>query len=95
MRCVSIGLCALQLAVFTGCRSSPPKPAPSFYPIGIYAVPATNDFDTVKHGGFNVITGPAEQGFLDAAQRAGLRCCQCRVEPKPALTSIPQPRQDP
>ena len=73
MRCVSIGLCALQLAVFTGCRSSPLKPDTSFYPIGIYSVPATNDFDTVRQGGFNVITGPAEQGFLDAAQKAGLK----------------------
>jgi hypothetical protein len=73
MRCVSIGLCALQLAVFTGCRLLPRKANAPFYPIGIYSVPSTNDFASLKQAGFNLVTGSAEKGYLDAAQAAGLK----------------------
>jgi hypothetical protein len=73
MRCVSIGLCALQLAVFTGCRLLPQKANSPFYPIGIYSVPSTNDFASLKQAGFNLVTGSAEKGYLEAAQAAGLK----------------------
>jgi hypothetical protein len=73
MRCVSIGLCALQLAVFTGCRLLPQKANTSFYPIGIYSVPSTNDFARLKQAGFNLVQGRAERAYLDAARDAGLK----------------------
>ena len=44
-----------------------------FYPLGIYAVNSTNDYAMVRASGFNLITGPAEQSLLDAADAAGLK----------------------
>jgi hypothetical protein len=73
MRCVSFGLCALQLAVFTGCRLPPQRAGTSFYPIGIYSVPSTNDLASLKQAGFNLVVGRAERAYLDAARDAGLK----------------------
>ena len=73
MRCVPIGLCALQLAVFTACRLPQQKANTSFYPIGIYSVPSTNDFASLKQAGLNLVVGRAEQSYLDAAWDAGLK----------------------
>ncbi|MCL5098094.1 MAG: hypothetical protein M1608_11325 [Candidatus Omnitrophica bacterium] len=44
-----------------------------FYPIGLYSVPSTNDLARVKASGFNLVTGPADRSYLDAAGAAGLR----------------------
>jgi len=61
------------LTVFTGCRLPPQKPSTSFYPIGIYSVPSTNDFASLNQAGFNLVSGSAEKAYLDAAQAAGLK----------------------
>lgn len=53
----------------TACR----HPRAEFYPIGIYAVRQTNDLAVVRAAGFNVVTGPANRAYLDAAQRQGLK----------------------
>jgi hypothetical protein len=42
-------------------------------PLGIYAVNSTNDFAAVKAAGFNLVTGPADRAYLDAARQHGLR----------------------
>ncbi len=52
-----------------GCASSR-RP---FYPIGIYGVNSTNDFPIIKAAGFNVIAGPAERNYLNAAQQNDLK----------------------
>ena len=63
-----IWLACLGLSV--GCRHGPP----AFYPIGLYSVPGTrDDLASVRDAGFNVITGPADRTFLDAARAAGLK----------------------
>jgi hypothetical protein len=73
MRYAAFGLCALQLGIFTGCRLSPQQADTSFYPIGIYSVPSTNDFASLKQAGFNLVVGPAERAYLDAARDGGLQ----------------------
>jgi len=72
MRCVPYALCVVQLIALAGCRLPQPKATRSFYPIGIYAVPSTNDFEMLKTAGFNVVAGPAERAYLEAARGAGL-----------------------
>ena len=62
------GLLALLLGCL-GCRHS----RAAFYPLGIYAVPSTNDLWIAREAGFNLVTGSAEATYLDAAQREGLK----------------------
>lgn len=59
---------------WTGCvhRPEPPDPAGAF-PIGLYAVPDTNTFATVRGAGFDLVLGTAARGYLDAARDAGLK----------------------
>ena len=57
------------LLLSLGCRHA----RPAFFPLGIYAVPSTNDLMIVREAGFNLVTGPAEAAYLDAAQREGLK----------------------
>lgn len=61
------------LTSLTGCSLSPKEPTKAFYPIGIYGVDSTNNFQMVKEAGFNLVTGPAQRAYLDAAQHAGLK----------------------
>lgn len=69
-RRVGLGILALGLlGGAAGCR----HPHAEFYPIGIYSVRQTNDLAVVRAAGFNVVTGPASQAYLDAAQRHGLK----------------------
>ncbi len=57
------GFCVL---IF-GCRS------PLNYRIGIYGVPSTNSFPVLAETGFNTVVGSASTGYLDAAQKNGLK----------------------
>lgn len=59
----------LLSAFLTGCAGAN-RP---FYPIGIYGVPSTNDFQTIKSAGFNAVAGRAEAGYLDDAERSRLK----------------------
>jgi hypothetical protein len=59
---------ALLLILTTACQ----HPAPPFYPIGIYSVPKAN-LPAVREAGFNLVTGPAEQSYLDSAGQLGLK----------------------
>ena len=43
------------------------------FPLGIYGVHSTNDFPVLRDVGFNLVTGPAEKPYLDAARVAGLK----------------------
>ena len=45
----------------------------SEYPIGIYTGGKTDDLAAIKGAGFNIVTGPATQSYLDAAKRFGLK----------------------
>jgi hypothetical protein len=57
-----------------GCHTpAPPVASAPFYPIGLYGVNDTNDFAAVRAAGFNVITGPAQAEFLEAARANGLK----------------------
>lgn len=58
----------LLLLLSTACRTKPLR----FYPIGIYGVPSTNDLVTVRKAGFNLVSGPAREDYLDAAASLGL-----------------------
>ena len=53
----------------TGCQNL----RPPFYPLGIYSVPGLKDLPAVRRAGFNLVTGPAERSFLDAAQTVNLK----------------------
>lgn len=59
----------LLSAFLTGCVSTNPP----FYPIGIYGVPSTNDFQTIKSAGFNAVVGRAEADYLNDAERNHLK----------------------
>src|SRR5512138_673085 len=43
------------------------------FPLGIYGVRSTNDFPALREAGFNLVVGPAEKSYLDAAQSSGLK----------------------
>lgn len=58
----------LLIGVATGCKSPS-----TFYPVGIYSVPTTNDLRVVREAGFNLVAGSAEKGYLDAARGFGLK----------------------
>jgi hypothetical protein len=62
-------LLLLALVWLAGCASHSTR----FYPLGIYDVRDTNDFSIVREAGFNLITGPADGPFLDAAKAHGLK----------------------
>jgi len=73
MRCISSALCVVSLLALVGCQLPQPKANSSFYPIGIYGVPSTNDFAGLEQAGFNVVVGRAERAYLDAARDACLK----------------------
>ncbi len=73
MRCIAYGLCVVPLISLVGCQLSQPKTGSSFYPIGIYSVPSTNDFASLEQAGFNLVVGLAERPRLDAARDARLK----------------------
>jgi hypothetical protein len=70
-------LCLLFCLALLEARANPlsarNQTARSIYPLGIYAVNSTNDFALFRAAGFNLITGPADKSFLDAAEAAGLK----------------------
>jgi hypothetical protein len=84
-RHASFCACLLLLGL-AGCAANNSRPAKTpepakepaantpaaFFPLGIFSVRDTNDLATVKHAGFNLVTGPVSQEYLDAARRAGL-----------------------
>ena len=43
------------------------------YPIGIYSVGNSNNLPDIAAVGFNLVTGPANLDYLDAAERSGLK----------------------
>jgi hypothetical protein len=61
-------LCFMVLLTLTAaCRTTS-----SFYPIGIYSVPA-KDLQTIQEAGFNVVAGRADKKYLDAARDLRLK----------------------
>lgn len=56
------------LAVCLGCQQTR-RP---FYPLGIYSVPTSN-LPVVRKAGFNLVTGPADKAYLDAAHAVDLK----------------------
>ena len=42
-------------------------------PIGIYSVQSTDELKIIADAGFNTVSGPADEAFLDAAQEHGLK----------------------
>ena len=72
MHRVSVLFGVVSLVVFPGCRLPHDTATLPFFPIGIYAVPSTNDFRTIKDAGFNLVAGRADRAYLDAADGAGL-----------------------
>jgi len=56
-----------------GCRSPGLRENHAALPLGIYGVNSTNDFAAVKAAGFNLVTGPADRAYLDAARQHGLK----------------------
>lgn len=60
---------ALLLLGSTGCHTN----RNAFYPLGIYSVPTTNDLKTVRRAGFNLVAGPANAEYLNAARTLGLK----------------------
>lgn len=67
----SPGLALLLLLLWgiVGCKTY----TPHFYPIGIYSVRSTNNFPELKSAGFNIVVGPANKEYLDAAHTIGLK----------------------
>ncbi len=72
MHRVSVLFGVASLVIFAGCRLPHETATLPFFPIGIYAVPSTNDFRIIKEAGFNLVAGRAERSYLDAADGAGL-----------------------
>ena len=52
-----------------GCQHFPPD----FFPLGIYTAGNVSQLPILRQAGFNVVAGPAERSFLNAAQAAGLK----------------------
>ena len=84
MRFIGCALCFLLAIAFAGCRTPEVTLQPPFYPIGIYGAKTPTDLATVKAAGFNLVAGPGDRAFLDAAQSAGLK-----VLATPATTAGP------
>ena len=56
---------AALLALGTaGCRVA----RPDAYPLGLYSVGSETNLAEISRAGFNLVTGPARRGFLDAAK---------------------------
>jgi hypothetical protein len=66
----SVCLTGWVLFFLTGCVYHPVELS---YPIGLYGVRRTNDFPEISQAGFNLVCGPAERGYLQAAQRCDLK----------------------
>jgi hypothetical protein len=66
----SLGILLFALLVgSSGCQHH----RASFYPLGIFSDATTNSFATLREAGFNIVQGPAQKGFLDAASASGLK----------------------
>lgn len=65
MNAVRLVLIFFLGTILTGCHS----PAPGFFPLGIYAAGSTNELQEIRAAGFNLVTGPANHEFLQAAGR--------------------------
>lgn len=65
--CLGVGLILVFLGV--GCKST----QPTVFPIGLFGVRDTNDFELVRGAGFNTVTGPASRPWLDCASAADLK----------------------
>src|ERR1035437_5017142 len=63
MNTVRLVLIVFLGTMLTGCRS----PAPGFFPLGIYGPGSTNELQEIRSAGFNLVTGPADHEFLQAA----------------------------
>ena len=60
---------AALLALGTaGCRVA----RPDAYPLGLYSVGSETNLAEISRAGFNLVTGPAKRGFLDAAKANGI-----------------------
>lgn len=60
----------LTVFLLAGCAHPPTN---TFYPIGIYGVANTNDFQKISQAGFNLVCGRADRGYLEAASQHGLK----------------------
>ena len=61
----ALGLSAVALLALgsAGCRVL----SEADYPVGIYSVGSETNLADIAGAGFNLVTGPARRGFLDAA----------------------------
>ncbi len=60
---------AVLLALGTaGCRVA----RPGTYPLGLYSVGSETNLAEIADAGYNLVTGPAKSGFLDAAKANGI-----------------------
>ena len=67
---VTLGLWLLAAVSGTGCVHRP-QSRPRPFRLGLYGI-QTNQMAVVRGAGFDLVRGPAERGFLDAAQAHGL-----------------------
>ena len=72
MKLPGILVLLLWLVGLTGCRSPAMPSLHGSYPLGIYAVKTAADCAAVSAAGFNLVAGPADRAFLDAARSRGL-----------------------
>jgi hypothetical protein len=86
MSAVRLVLILCAGTMLAGCRS----PAPGFFPLGIYAPGSTNDLQEIRAAGFNLVTGPADQAFLQAAGRHQLQVLASMPStPGPSFSAAP------
>ena len=66
----ALGLSAVALLALgsAGCRVL----SEADYPVGIYSVGSETNLADIAGAGFNLVTGPARRGFLDAAKAKGI-----------------------
>ena len=66
----ALGLSAVALLALgsAGCRVL----SEADYPVGIYSVGSETNLADIADAGFNLVTGPARRGFLDAAEANGI-----------------------
>ncbi|MFM7216032.1 MAG: hypothetical protein ACKO3H_14255, partial [Verrucomicrobiota bacterium] len=69
-RFVLLGSWVLAILLGTGCVHRPRSQTRPFR-LGLYGI-HTNQMALVREVGFDLVRGPAERGFLDAAQSHGL-----------------------
>lgn len=70
LRFALLGSSVLVILLGTGCVHRPPSQTRPFR-LGLYGI-HTNQMALVREVGFDLVRGPAERGFLDAAQSHGL-----------------------